>query len=83
MTTTLSTSRGNSKSDTIKVKAVVTVKRIIGSINSDVTLDTVDLKDLLGRSLQLELVSAELDPSKYSRSQLSFFLVPRKVKNDV
>ncbi|KAK1581828.1 hypothetical protein Q3G72_009411 [Acer saccharum] len=62
ITTPFSTSWGSSKSDTIKVKAVVTVKRTIGSIISDVTLDTDDLKDLLGRSLQLELVSAELDP---------------------
>ncbi|KAK1589223.1 hypothetical protein Q3G72_031685 [Acer saccharum] len=45
-----------------KVKAVVTVKRTLGSIISDVTLTTGDIKDLLGRSLQLELVSAELDP---------------------
>ncbi|KAH7560486.1 hypothetical protein JRO89_XS10G0029800 [Xanthoceras sorbifolium] len=46
----------------LTVKAVITVKRTIGSIVSDVTLDPNDIKDLLGRSLLLELVSAELDP---------------------
>ncbi|KAK1586522.1 hypothetical protein Q3G72_003416 [Acer saccharum] len=45
-----------------KVKAVVTVKRTIGSLISDVTLTPGDIKELFGRSLQLELVSAELDP---------------------
>ncbi|KAK4855462.1 hypothetical protein QYF36_007672 [Acer negundo] len=45
-----------------KVKAVVTVKRTIGSLISDVTLTPGDIKELFGRSLQLELISAELDP---------------------
>ncbi|KAI9196585.1 hypothetical protein LWI28_025165 [Acer negundo] len=45
-----------------KVKAVVTVKRTIGSLISDLTLTPGDIKELLGRSLQLELISAELDP---------------------
>ncbi|KAK3200544.1 hypothetical protein Dsin_023959 [Dipteronia sinensis] len=62
ITSPFSTSWGSRKSDTINVKAVVTVTRTIGSIISDVTLDTDDLKDLMGRSLQLELVCAELDP---------------------
>ncbi|KAL5765029.1 hypothetical protein ACOSQ2_017623 [Xanthoceras sorbifolium] len=47
----------------LSVKAVITVKRTIGSILSDVTVDLDDIKDLLGRSLLLELVSAELDPN--------------------
>lgn len=56
--------------DTItSVKAVVTVKRTMGSLLSSVLhpLDrgSDDLQDLLGKTLLLELVSAELDSGKY------------------
>lgn len=52
----------------IKVKAVVTVKPTVGGFLSNISLDQGldDLGDLFGKSLLLELVSAELDPSKYS-----------------
>lgn len=49
---------------TVSVKAVVTVKRTVGSIISDVTLSPSDIKDLFGRSLLVELVSTELDPGE-------------------
>lgn len=51
---------------TITVKAVVTVQPTVTgffkSLGIDRGLD--DIKDLLGKTLLLELVSAELDPSK-------------------
>lgn len=52
----------------IKVKAVVTVKPTVGGFLSNISLQRGfdDLGDLFGKSLLLELVSAELDPSKYS-----------------
>ncbi|KAL5574385.1 hypothetical protein UlMin_023982 [Ulmus minor] len=48
----------------IEVKAVVTVKITAGGVLSDVGLERGidDIKDLLGKTLLLELVSAELDP---------------------
>ncbi|KAH9741014.1 Lipoxygenase 2 [Citrus sinensis] len=48
----------------IKVKAVVTVKPTVGGFLSNISLDQGldDLGDLFGKSLLLELVSAELDP---------------------
>ncbi|KAL9458837.1 hypothetical protein AB3S75_007672 [Citrus x aurantiifolia] len=48
----------------IKVKAVVTVKPTVGGFLSNISLQRGldDLGDLFGKSLLLELVSAELDP---------------------
>uniref|UniRef100_A0A6M2EUG3 Lipoxygenase n=1 Tax=Populus davidiana TaxID=266767 RepID=A0A6M2EUG3_9ROSI len=48
----------------IKVKAVVTVKQTIGGLITSVGIERGldDIKDLLGKTLLLELVSAELDP---------------------
>lgn len=53
------------KSITANVKGIVTVKSSVGdllNVGIDEGLD--DATDLLGRSILLELVSAELDPSK-------------------
>ena len=49
------------------VKAIVTVKLTIGGLLSNLGIDRGldDIKDLLGETLVLELVSTELDPSKY------------------
>lgn len=47
----------------IKVKAVVTVKPTVGTVLSIVD----DIEDMFGKSIVLELVSSELDPSKYSK----------------
>lgn len=48
----------------IKVKAVATVKPTVGGFLSNISLQRGldDIGDLLGKSLLLELVSAELDP---------------------
>ena len=48
------------------VKAIVTVKLTVGGFLSNLGLarGIDDIKDLLGQTLQLELVSSELDPSK-------------------
>ncbi|KAJ6307298.1 hypothetical protein OIU76_017151 [Salix suchowensis] len=52
------------ESTAIKVKAVVTVKQTIGGLMTSVGIERGldDIKDLLGKTLLLELVSAELDP---------------------
>lgn len=52
----------------VRVKAVVTVKPTVGGFLSNISLQRGldDIGDLFGKSLLLELVSAELDPSKYS-----------------
>jgi lipoxygenase len=49
------------------VKAIVTVKPTVGGFlsNLGITRGLDDIRDLLGQTLQLELVSTELDPSKY------------------
>ena len=49
------------------VKAIVIVKPTIGGLLSNLGIDRGldDIKDLLGETLVLELVSTELDPSKY------------------
>jgi hypothetical protein len=48
------------------VKAIVTVKLTVGGFLSNLGLARVidDIKDLVGETLQLELVSTDLDPSK-------------------
>ena len=48
------------------VKAIVFVKPTIGGLLSNLGIDRGldDIKDLLGETLVLELVSTELDPSK-------------------
>lgn len=50
------------------VNAIVTVKLTIGGFLSNLGIDKGldDTTDLLGKTLLLELVSTELDPSKYS-----------------
>jgi lipoxygenase len=52
----------------VSVKAVVTVKPTVRGFlsNLGVGRGLDDIKDLLGKTLLLELVSSELDPSKYS-----------------
>ena len=49
------------------VKAIVTVKPTISGLLSNLGIDRGldDIKDLLGETLFLELVSTKLDPSKY------------------
>lgn len=48
------------------MKAVLTVKQTVVDFWSDIGLDRGldDFTDLFGKTLLLELVSAELDPSK-------------------
>lgn len=60
------------ESTAIKVKAVVTVKQTIGGLMTSVGIERGldDIKDLLGKTLLLELVSAELDPSKFLNHNL-------------
>jgi lipoxygenase len=60
------------ESTDIKVKAVVTVKQTIGGLITSVGIERGldDIKDLLGKTLLLELVSAELDPSKHLNHNL-------------
>jgi lipoxygenase len=52
----------------VRVKAVarvkVTVGRFLDGLRPSRTLD--DIKDLIGRSLELQLVSADLDASKHT-----------------
>ena len=49
------------------MKAIVTVKPTVGGLLSNLGIDRGldDIQDLLGKTLLLELVQAELDPSKY------------------
>ncbi|XP_040991053.1 linoleate 13S-lipoxygenase 2-1, chloroplastic-like isoform X3 [Juglans microcarpa x Juglans regia] len=44
------------------VKAIVTVKLTVGGLLSSLVIDRDDITDLLGKTLLLELVSAQLDP---------------------
>ncbi|KAF5447859.1 hypothetical protein F2P56_033377 [Juglans regia] len=44
------------------VKAIVTVKLTVGGVLSSLGIDQDDITDWLGKTLLLELVSAELDP---------------------
>ncbi|KAK0606064.1 hypothetical protein LWI29_033811 [Acer saccharum] len=46
----------------LSVKAVVTVKQTVGGILSSLSIDRDDIQDWFGKSLLLELVSAQLDP---------------------
>ncbi|KAI9196182.1 hypothetical protein LWI28_021733 [Acer negundo] len=46
----------------LSVKAVVTVKQTVRGILSSLSIDRDDIQDWLGKSLLLELVSAQLDP---------------------
>jgi lipoxygenase len=62
------------------VEAIVTVKITVGGFLSNLGIDRGldDIKDLLGKTLLLELVSAELDPSKYcftTHQQFFFFFL--------
>jgi lipoxygenase len=52
----------------ISVKAVVTVKPTVRGFLSNLGIERGldDIKDLLGKTLLLELVSTQLHPSKYS-----------------
>lgn len=52
----------------LAIKAVATVKVTVGGLLSNLGLPRGidDVKDLLGKTLLLELVSTELDPSKLS-----------------
>lgn len=52
---------------TVAVKAIVTVNLTIGGIFAHLGLNCRldDVADLLGKSLYLELISSELDPSKF------------------
>lgn len=54
---------------TISLKAVITVQLTVGGILSNLSLTRAldDIGDLLGKSLLLELVAAETDPSKFNR----------------
>jgi lipoxygenase len=51
----------------ISFKAIVTMKLTVGGFLSNLGIPQGldDVRDLLGKTLQLELVSTELDPSKY------------------
>ncbi|KAI3738744.1 hypothetical protein L2E82_28867 [Cichorium intybus] len=51
---------------TINLKAVITVQMTVGGVLSSLSLTRAldDIGDLLGKSLCLELVAAEVDPSK-------------------
>ena len=59
------------------VEAIVTVKLTVGGFLSNLGIDRGldDIKDLLGKTLHLELVSAELDPSKYCFNPNKFYLI--------
>ena len=63
----------------VRVKAVVTVNPTVGGILTNLGLQRGldDIQDLLGKSLLLELVSAELDPSKYIK-----YLITKKRKKE-
>ena len=54
------------KQQAVKVKAIVTVKQTIGGMLTSLGIERGldDIQDLLGKTLLLELVSTELDPSK-------------------
>lgn len=52
----------------VKIKAEVTVKITVSGFLSSIGLDRGldDIQDVIGKTLLLELLSSELDPSKYS-----------------
>ncbi|XP_027910027.1 linoleate 13S-lipoxygenase 2-1, chloroplastic-like [Vigna unguiculata] len=52
----------NKTEKSVKVKATISVQPTIGGIFSSLAIDADDLTDLLGKSLFVELLSAELDP---------------------
>lgn len=60
----------NKTEKSVKVKATISVQPTIGGIFSSLAIDADDLTDLLGKSLFVELLSAELDPSKYTTTLL-------------
>lgn len=62
----------NKTEKAVKVKAIVSVQPTIGGIFSSLAIDADDLTDLLGKTLLVELVSAELDPSTYA-TIITFF----------
>lgn len=65
-----------SGSKTIPVTAVVTVKETVGGFLSNVGIGRGldDITDVLGKSILLELVSSELDPSKLPIFPLLFIV---------
>lgn len=70
---TATSSLPQNNSAAVKVKAVVTVKLTAGSVLSNLIGFTAPLDiitDLLGKTFLLELVSAELDPSKHNQYYL-------------
>lgn len=64
---------GSTDRDSINVKAVVTEQKTLGTLVS-VTTGFDGFKDFIGRTFRLELVSAELDPSKYYYSRVKQFI---------
>ena len=62
----------SSTEKSVSVKAIVTVKPTVGGFLTNLGVDRGldDVKDLLGKTLLLELVQAELDPSKYWSKKL-------------
>lgn len=65
-----------SGSKTIPVTAVVTVKETVGGFLSNVGIGRGldDIADVFGKSILLELVSSELDPSKLPIFPLLFIV---------
>lgn len=61
---------------TIPVTAVVTVKETVGGFLSNIGIGRGldDIADVLGKSILLELVSSELDPSKLPIFPLLFIV---------
>lgn len=59
----------------VRVKAVATVKVTVGGFLDGLRpLRAIDhVKDLIGRSLELELVSAKLDASKYAATATTIY----------
>lgn len=65
--TAIDTTDKTTEKSAVKLKAVVKVKITASGFFSSLRLDRGidDITDLLGKSLLLELVSSDLDPSKY------------------
>lgn len=73
---TATSSLAQNNNAAVKVKAVVTVKLTAGSVLSNLIGFTAPLDiitDLLGKTFLLELVSAELDPSKHNQYYLHVY----------
>lgn len=62
----------SSTEKSVSVKAIVTVKPTVGGFltNLGINRGLDDIQDVLGKTLLLELVQAELDPSKYWSKKL-------------